>query len=709
MRFSQRRSTFSSAKRWLLTLLLLLPIGGCSCDSERLGAKGTGRRTARASAAELEEVKRRLADRSVQDKAAAEAAKQAAVQQAAEKAAAKVAPTSAVPTPVASAAGAPPPPPPTPKVEPSPKPPPKPARPEDFGQWKLADYLTARFEGDPRLLAAVKYLATERVGDAAAAQVVAALLTRSDREATQRGAAKSNPALIRAVIGALYANGTPPARASLEQLLCGQFPTDDDQLATSATLELMTGRPTPEMDAILLKTLVQPQSWAGPAPGQAVDRLAVGPQVLAALKASASEEGRLKLAEVLMRESLPEALRPPLQEFLLERQSANLAAQAALFAWPKLPVALRRHLEQSFILDGSDAMRSLLGVAPQHANLIAAMVLPTKPIPRGLETLRDDPGLPARVEEHLWNDQFLLRLNESILRLERLEDDKIGAIALGSSVPRDATRAALYEALQHTWQDGPKVLQDAGVGTRTFCDPGLIFTLKALSRKPNMLAPKSRSSARPTTPRSKSLKLSEEQTTKLDHQWRQYMLDVMKTYSARLETVATPVRLSGGEAGETLDPAGAAGRPLLSQEAARAGLPLELHSDARIVGRYDLRWPRDTAATGQNLRADWTELHYIRIQQTTSRLRALINHYRNELGNAGEILITEKGIATSGSNELGRGVWLDGRPRPTTAGRKRVMNVVIMRPQTGPPPAADAPERLTIEVLTIEMNSPSDD
>jgi len=248
------------------------------------------------------------------------------------------------------------------------------------------------------------------------------------------------------------------------------------------------------------------------------------------------------------------------------------------------------------------------------------------------------------------------------------------------------------------WQDGPEALQSAFTPNVAYFDPGAIVTLKSIYQKPSS-PPKFATARRaPSTQALKNLLASKEEVARINQEWAHFTCQLATNLCEVLHRAATPVRLA-----EAIPPTASEGvstqLPTLTRasfESTKASddLPIDLHPRARVVSRYDLRWPAD-AASSAAASADGTELHYVRIQQTTSNLRILVNHYRSELSSPAELLL-----------DGGKRLWLDGRPRSSNAGNKLSVDVFLTRSKAGPGPAPDTEERITVEVLTIEIRTP---
>jgi hypothetical protein len=146
-------------------------------------------------------------------------------------------------------------------------------RTDEVSQWKPQDYLDAMAEDDPRLLEAIVAFGKATAGDEKAAELLAQLLAESQGlfaskrqtvvenpdDEEEREQVRINIELGKALVGALAANGTPPARKMLQQVLQGKLKSDfDDRTLTSAALEALAGHLTLEHENVLYVVLTSP-------------------------------------------------------------------------------------------------------------------------------------------------------------------------------------------------------------------------------------------------------------------------------------------------------------------------------------------------------------------------------------------------------------------------------------------------------------------
>jgi hypothetical protein len=96
-----------------------------------------------------------------------------------------------------------------------------------------------------------------------------------------------------------------------------------------------------------------------------------------------------------------------------------------------------------------------------------------------------------RVAQQLWGKQLSGVIEAQLDQTESLQQGA-GRVLLASTVPTDAVRAKLYKTLLRSWDEGPRALEDGGLGTSLLSDPGFLVVMKGLPRKdvPTQEAPK---------------------------------------------------------------------------------------------------------------------------------------------------------------------------------------------------------------------------
>ncbi len=213
----------------------------------------------------------------------------------------------------------------------------KPKRPEKVEDWRRDDYFSAKREGDPRLVEALRYFGQKFVGKASAAFMLEELIqvetppaAKPEEKSVAGGPPGAAPGMppgpapgmpppeaippqgpgympgmppgmgpagqpqrfqlsqdaLQMAIWALVINSTPESRQILFKILMGQIDTGMDRLATETALKTLATQANPENEAMLLAALIAPEKLrvptakekpSGPTPGPGVPP--VGPEM----------------------------------------------------------------------------------------------------------------------------------------------------------------------------------------------------------------------------------------------------------------------------------------------------------------------------------------------------------------------------------------------------------------------------------------------
>jgi len=141
--------------------------------------------------------------------------------------------------------------------------------------WLTGNTTTTRARrraGDPQLLSALSYLATDLPTTESAPQsfwevcwiftrrnVLAERAPRSPatyRDSSPFSSTARNPQVVAALVAALGANGTPRRRQVLDDIVFGNRRTSDKQGAAIAALKALTARPGAKTDDLLFRIIV---------------------------------------------------------------------------------------------------------------------------------------------------------------------------------------------------------------------------------------------------------------------------------------------------------------------------------------------------------------------------------------------------------------------------------------------------------------------
>jgi hypothetical protein len=604
------------------------------------------------------------------------------------------------------------PPQPNPGEEPKKEEPKKPEKlplPDDVAKWKRADYLRARAENDPKLLNAVEYLGAKFAGSEPAAQGLADLLKPLKVDPAPAGQPPGaerprNPAestkLVETIIVALGSNGSAAAKSTLEQILSGTLPTEDDKTAVEAALKTLIANPSPEGDALLLRALtaadaLRPADRQGPWPAKELRAKA-----MELVKPAASENLRQKLAEALAERFAKLDAQDPMRELLSVTDPLNCRAQIVLYEGATAK-DVKLKLEQQLLGYASTAMARMLGISEGAEEGVAVAVSPAA------SGNKPDLELGSRLAAQLWSDKFLGLVEPQLADL-RSFDKQSQLVLLAGTIPLEPMRAALAKQLlppRKHWIDGPKALETAGLFDKVVTDPGLLVLVKMLPRKeakgaraPADTLPRPGKSGRtPVTPPAGKTgaagKVAEAQKKQQAEQdWMTCSSKMVALWCKRFCAVAQAREKAAVESGK---PAPDLAAPKLPSE-------FELDPDAKVTAAYHLVWPDDAPAALGSAKPGSLEIHYLRIEET-SKPKRLISFYKKVLAKVTLAKVTD--VRTSDKS-----AWIDSLRPGSQKDRRRSVDVLISRApgeQGGDLAKDDEDAELVVEILAVEIKDPA--
>jgi len=317
-----------------------------------------------------------------------------------------------------------------------------------FADWKDHDYYIARVMLDPALIPAVAFLGSRDTEKEAAAELLTRLLqpwllegvaqTMVD-DPSSRGSKESAIALNRAIITALGANGTAPARDTLKKILAAQFKTEDDFVAVETALQTMGDHLSPEHEAILLRVLTSAEVIRPPGHG-VVDAETMRFMAVEILKPKASRDIRTQVAQHMVKPKTPQGVRNALLPLVREINPLSLEAQAILYQDIHTEAAVRKEFEAHFVRYSSDALGWLLDLQDRQ------------------RVGQTDPDWGHRVGHNLWNPRIQMLLDGEMTELLSMSGPP-DSVLLACTIPTDSARSMLYRALQRYWREGPQALE----------------------------------------------------------------------------------------------------------------------------------------------------------------------------------------------------------------------------------------------------------
>jgi hypothetical protein len=533
-----------------------------------------------------------------------------------------------------------------------------PALPAAIADWKMNDYFAARLAGDPRLLPAVQRLAKDSVGDDSAVRIFAALLVPQATAGNGPDAKNRSAPLLEAATAGLAMNQTPGARQVLILLLSGLYPTDDDAAGAFAAIKALAEHPSDENDDLLLRVLISAEQFR-PAGRGTVAADALRAKAVALLGPAAGSGLRMKIARWLVQPDSPPALRGPLVSLLREASPVNFAAQVCLEQNGVLPGEACGPIEKGLAGASSDAFGLLAGLSTAAA-------------------AERDPKWAGTVAGQLWSQGFAAGLTARLPQIESIRGTS-PLMLLASTVPNDAVRGALYQALGKHWEDDPAALAAAAGDLHTWYEPGFTVLVKLYYR---------RSFPTPDTGevqlvRTRQLAGERTMAAKRYAAWMQNGLAIMNRLAAL---------------------PGATG-PVIHGATSASEMPVTVDSPRDVVLEYHLDWPSAMRDTLLGLRLDPLSVHYVKIEEK-ARPSKIVAHYKRSLKLGDRVKFPEKGKQTEVHDSAAR-LWFDHLSVGSTPDRTRSLDIIIRAANPELPMMHDQERKMIVEILSIEINDPS--
>lgn len=510
--------------------------------------------------------------------------------------------------------------------------------------------------------------------------------------------------LVETIIGALGENGSDAARKTLEQVLSGKFTTDDDKVAVEATLKTLVAHACLENDMLLLRVLMTPEAMRpadrqGPWPAKEMRAKA-----FELVKANASPELRAKLAESLADRLAKLPSGDPIRDFLLAPDPRNAIAQAVLYEKASGIKEVRIKLEQQLTSYSSLALGRLMGL-PEGAETgtggaVPAAVVAVKPAAGTMGEAaaveaKDDPHLALQLAGLLWSEKFCEPIETQFAELRSLER-QTNLIVLAATIPQDSIRVALAKLLRKRWNDGPKLLETAGLFDRTVTDPALLLLLKLSPRKDPKAGGRTAAGAgRGKQPQQPARQPAAGATGKVadaakaNQKKEQAELDWMSASTKLTSTMLKRFYEAAQAKDRAETPAGKAAAPKLPSG-------IELNEGAKPVTSFHVLWPDEITGKIPGGKPSLLEVYYVRVEEL-NKPRKVVNFYSRQLQTkpADAHLIDNKAV------------WIDGRLE-VQGDRRRSADVWITRADDkASETVADEEETdLIVELLVIEIKDP---
>ncbi len=260
----------------------------------------------------------------------------------------------------------------------------------------------------------------------------------------------------------------------------------------------------------------------------------------------------------------------------------------------------------------------------------------------------------------LWSEEFTETIGARLGAIESLEHDA-PSLVLASTVPTDAVRAKLYEALHRHRDEGPLALENAGLSGDTLSDPGFVVVLKSLPRKDSAAK-----ASRPSLSRLREMRSRQGPNNSRGEQQpgQGYQPQQQEQPKPADEWLVASERFVRAMSARLV----VAGKRGAKSSASLAELrPVDVPRDVGILAEYHLDWPEGLPAKDKlsGVSLDPMTVHYLRFQ-TTSTPAKIITYYRGKLSRPQE---------HAGST----GIWLESLRKLPDTGRRLSIDVLITK------------------------------
>ena len=607
------------------------------------------------------------------------------------------------------------------------------ALPQDFAEWTPEVFQTAKRNDATELTGAVQYLGSNNVGKP---QIVSLLVSLLKVEQPQQASSDSTdeeeeggydsyedepiqvaPEVVSAIIQALSANNTKESLNVLKEMLLGNqaVPVDAQQMVTEV-IRALSLQPNRAKESILYALLTKPEMIAAKLSEASADAgdaeegrfgssSTVDPdwlldEVINEAGPSTSSDIRTALAKFLSKPDVTQETAQQIEQFLMEDDSRNSAAQILMFQNPHTSADVLEELEGRFLELSRQAMREVLALESSgvggfgtenrfdevderpSSGRPSRSSRPSRQSrdggddgfnePNGREAFEEAPPLSGLVmAKQLWTPKVVKVLQDRVPTGSSKEDIQSEAPALLACMPTAEARAALLEMFRQREDDGPDLWTNAGLFGDEIADPALLYTAKTMYHAP---------SKRNSRTRRRNDDDSGGSNDSPEDAWIRTLETYVENLCEQFNNVADPV--SG-------DPTSDEG----------PDYPIRLHSRANVVAHYHLSLPDSSDEQLQSLPLAPLNVHYIRIEEE-GRARTYLSGYKRQMSKPKE-------------NEVSGGLWLDGYDRR----QNRSIDVRITsesdlgltRSRTDRSDRSSRPVGpvvMTIEILTIGLGAP---
>jgi hypothetical protein len=509
--------------------------------------------------------------------------------------------------------------------------------------------------------------------------------------------------LVTAIVAALGDNGTEPARSTLEQVLAGTFPTDDDKIAVEAVLSTLAAHPSPQNDALLLRAIVEPEALRpadrqGPWPAKSLRTRA-----LTLVKLSGCVTLRTELAETLANRLVRVIATDPISGFLLAPDPINCGAQLLLYQKPNSSMEIRNRMEQQLTGYSSGLLAELLelrgGKGVGKTQMHAPSMTDYAPTPTQMHapsmtgytaapvaSIAVDAKLLPQLTSLLWSKDFRGSVESELGKFPHLDKPQLAMLA--GTMPFDSTRAALAKVLKKRWDDGPAGFEALGLPDSVVADPALLVLMKMNPRR-EIKASRLSTGAMPRDDGGglgrSDVMTAAQRKQKAELAWMEFSGRTVSAWCGRLNALAQAKDKAAAESGNLASPA----EPKLPADFA-------LSEGARFVAAHHVLLPDQAPAALADQPPDLLEIHYVCAGQT-STMRKAFAYYASQAKSK-----------TTDDHKIGDAIWIDSVRLVPQSGRRRSIDVLLTRADKQPFDAVKDVEEadLIVEILIVEIKDP---
>jgi len=601
---------------------------------------------------------------------------------------------------------------------------PKPDFPADLAKWTPDHFRLAREKRNPKIVQAVRQLGRGNDANPDAnenAHLLAELLAAgsqstalaADASADSEGASTTIPGLGPSIVETLGVNGSDDARAVLKRILLGKQPSDSsDHVLTMAALRAIINHPDEENQHILEVLLVVPDT-VRPAGRGEVTADQLQEECLRLVKPIANSDFRLQLAKRINQGSSSPNNRRRVIAMLTSAEPANLSAQVELLVDGQLDPTILGRIDVQLGQSAEQILDALL-----HASLAdwATKTTETSYLRTAGE---DNPGHDltfndlVQLAHQVWRPEFGQALAVRIDGGDSSENN-LPLLTLASTLPDDTIRKSLQRHLEAVALDDNTAGQYSELFSGGVRDPGLILVLKELPRE----APNEKHQTSSGKTNSKSGNPAKETVSSKEQLARQTWLKISEKFVHDLVDRFTKAEVahqraansvvarrlspdSSDEFDSLIDAQPQTKRSVASplkliqrnEIPADVDLGFKLHDGASVKTARNINWPADLHSGLEKVATSRLAIQYVKLT-SESDIESVAHFYQNELKTA--VLRT-----------VSKGRWVDSVTK-LDDGQVRSVDVLITRAVPGSPPPRGTPEKINVDILSVQILDPQD-